>query len=135
MEKTSSPFGDVAKLFEQFKVSGIDMKSIVESRRKDMEALSQASQVALKGVASIAEKQAEFLETVMSDLGSNLKSLSESGASAATLTEVAKRSIEKALAAMRDLAETTGKSQSEAIDKINARAKAALEDIRAQFKK
>ena len=135
MEKTSSPFGDFAKLLEQFKLPGVDMNSIVESRRKDIEALAEAGQVALKGAASIAEKQAAFVQTVVSDVGTNLRRLSESGASSATLTEAAKQSVEKALAALRDLAETTGKSQSAAIDVINARAKASLEEIRAQFKK
>jgi phasin family protein len=110
------------------------MSSIVESRRKDIEALAQANQVALKGVASIADKQAEFLQAVMGDVAAKLKKASESGASSAAAMDLAKQSVDKALAAMRHLAETTTRSQSEAIDLINARAKASLEEIRAQLK-
>ena len=134
MEKTTLPFGDIGKLLEQFKLPGVDMSSIVESRRKDIEALAQANQVALKGVASIADKQAEFVQAVMADVAAKLKSVSEGGASSATAMEVAKQSIDKALAALRNLAETTTQSQSQTIDLINARAKASLEELRAQLK-
>ncbi len=134
MDKTTSPITDIGKMFEQLKFPGVDMSSIVESRRKDIEALVQANQVALKGVASIADKQAEFLQAVMADVGAKLKSASEGGASSATAMDLAKQSVDKALAAMRHLAVTTTKSQSEAIDLINARAKASLEEIRAQLK-
>lgn len=134
MDKTTSPMTDISKMFEQLKLPGVDMSSIVESRRKDIEALAQANQVALKGVASIADKQAEFLQAVMADVAAKLKSASEGGASSATTMDLAKKSVDKALAAMRHLAETTTRSQSEAIDLINARAKASLEEIRAQLK-
>ena len=134
MEKTTSPLADIGKMLEQFKLPGVDMSSIVESRRKDIEALAQANQVALKGVASIADKQAEFLQAVMADVAAKLKSVSEGGASSAMAMDVAKQSVDKALAALRHLAETTTKSQSEAIDLINARAKASLEELRAQLK-
>jgi phasin family protein len=134
MEKTTLPFADVGKLLEQFKLPGVDMASIVESRRKDIEALAQTNQVALKGVATIADKQAEFVQAVMADVAAKLKSVSEGGASSTTAMDVAKESIDKALAALRELAETTTKSQSEAIDLINARAKASLQELRAQLK-
>ncbi len=134
MDKTSSPITDIAKMFEQLKLPGVDMGSIVASRRKDIEALAQANLVALKGVASIADKQAEFLQSVMADVAVKLKSASEGGASSAAAMDLAKQSVDKALAALRHLAETTTKSQSEAIDLINARAKASLAEIRAQLK-
>jgi phasin family protein len=134
MDKTSSPITDIAKMFEQLKLPGVDMGSIVESRRKDIEALAQANLVALKGVVSIADKQAEFLQAVMADVAAKLKAASEGKASSAAAMDLARQSIDKALAAMRHLAETTTKSQSEAIDLINARAKASLEEIRAQLK-
>ena len=134
MDKTTLPFADIGKLLEQYKLPGVDISSIVESRRKDIEALAQANQVALKGVSSIADKQAEFLQAVMADLAAKLKSASEGGASSATAMDVAKQSVGKALAALRHLAETTTKSQAEAIDLINARAKASLEEIRTQLK-
>ena len=93
-------------MFEQLKLPGAQIKApIVESRRKDIEALAQANQVALKGVASIADKQAEFLQTVMADVAAKLKSASEGGASSATAMDLAKQSVDKALAAMRHLAD------------------------------
>jgi len=134
MDKTTLPFADIGKLLEQYKLPGVDISSIVESRRKDIEAIAQANQVALKGLASIADKQAEFVQAVMADVAAKLKSVSEGGASSATAMDVAKQSIDKALAALRHVAETTTQSQSATIDLINARAKASLEELRAQLK-
>ena len=37
-----NPFADLAKMFEQFKVPGVDMTAIVDARRKDVEALTQS---------------------------------------------------------------------------------------------
>ncbi len=101
MDKPTSPITDISKMFEQLKLPGVDMSSIVESRRKDIEALAQANQVALKGVASIADKQAEFLQAVMTDVAAKLKSASEGGASSAAAMDLAKQSVDKALAALR----------------------------------
>ena len=134
MDKTMLPFADIGKMLEQYKLPGVDMSSIVESRRKDIEAIAQANQVALKGVASIAEKQAEFVQAVMADVAAKLKSVSEGGASSGTAMDVAKQSIDKALAALRSVAETTTQSQSATVDLINTRAKASLEELRAQLK-
>lgn len=134
MDKTMLSFADIGKMLEQYKLPGVDMSSIVESRRKDIEAIAQANQVALKGVASIADKQAEFVQAVMADVAAKLKSVAEGGASGATAMDVTKESIDKALAALRHFAETTTQSQSATYDLINARAKASIEELRAQLK-
>ena len=70
MAKTSAaeqanPFGDLTKMLEQFKVPGVDMGAIVESRRKDMDALVAANQATLESMQAMAKKQAEILSQAM----------------------------------------------------------------------
>ena len=37
MAEQTNPFGDLTKMLEQFKVPGVDMSALVESRKKDHE--------------------------------------------------------------------------------------------------
>src|SRR5579863_6317891 len=65
MVEHSNPFTDFAKLIEHLKVPGIDLSAIVESGRKDMEALDDANRAAFQGVQDLALKQKEMLTEAM----------------------------------------------------------------------
>ena len=62
MDKTPMPFMDISKLMEQFKIPGVDLGAVVEARRKDIEALTQANQQAYQGMQALAQRQAEILK-------------------------------------------------------------------------
>ena len=61
MANETNPFGDFTKMIQQFKVPGFDVAPIIESRRKDMEALVQANKAAYEGMQALARKQTEIL--------------------------------------------------------------------------
>ena len=42
MADPTNPLGELTKMFEQFKLPGVDMSTLVEGRRKDVEALVAA---------------------------------------------------------------------------------------------
>ena len=46
MADQPNPFSDFSRLIEQFKIPGVDLSAIVESGRKDMEALAEANKAA-----------------------------------------------------------------------------------------
>ena len=48
-----TPFVDVTKILEQFKLPGVDLNAILEARRKDVEALTQANQIAYENMQEI----------------------------------------------------------------------------------
>lgn len=54
-------FDDLAALAERFKLPGIDVSAIVESQRKDLEALAEANRAAYEGMQALAERRAEML--------------------------------------------------------------------------
>jgi len=134
MDKSELPVVDLNKMMDQLKLPNIDLQAIMEGRRKDLEAIVKANQVALNGIKSVADKQAEMLQTVLGEIGTKLKSMAQDGSPSAKATEMAQQTIEKALGAMRTLAEANGQSQAQVLDVINTRVQQSIEEIRATLK-
>lgn len=135
MDKIEPPIVDLNKIMEQWKLPNVDLQSIMEGRRRDIEAIVKANEVALNGIKSVADKQAEILETVLAELGTKLKSMAQEGSPSAKATEMAQQTVEKALGAMRALAEANGQSQAQVLDVINTRVQRSIEEIRAALKR
>jgi phasin family protein len=135
MDKIEPPIVDLNKIMEQWKLPNVDLQSIMEGRRRDIEAIVKANEVALNGIKSVADKQAEILETVLAELGTKLKSMAQEGSPSAKATEMAQQTVEKALGAMRALAEANGQSQAQVLDVINTRVQQSIDEIRAALKR
>ncbi|MEA2956081.1 MAG: hypothetical protein QOJ58_1581 [Alphaproteobacteria bacterium] len=134
MDKSELPVVDLNKVMDQLKLPNIDLQAIMEGRRKDLEAIVKANEVALNGIKSVADKQAEMLQTVLGEIGTKLKSMAQDGSPSAKATEMAQQTIEKALGAMRTLAEANGQSQAQVLDVINTRVQQSVDEIRATLK-
>jgi phasin family protein len=134
MDKSELPVVDLNKIMDQLKLPNIDLQAIIEGRRKDLEAIVKANEVALNGIKSVADKQAEMLQTVVGEIGTKLKNMAQDGSPSAKATEMAQQTIEKALGAMRTLAEANGQSQAQVLDVINTRVQQSIEEIRATLK-
>lgn len=134
MDKSELPVVDLNKMMDQLKLPNVDLQAIMEGRRKDLEAIVKANEVALNGIKSVADKQAEMLQTVLGEIGTKLKSMAQDGSPSAKATEMAQQTIEKALGAMRTLAEANGQSQAQVLDVINTRVQQSIEEIRATLK-
>ena len=50
------PFVDITKILEQFKLPGIDIQAVLDARRKDVEALTQANQIAYESMQALARR-------------------------------------------------------------------------------
>jgi phasin family protein len=134
MDKSELPVVDLNKMIDQLKLPNIDLQAIMEGRRKDLEAIVKANEVALNGIKSVADKQAEMLQTVLGEIGTKLKSMAQDGSPSAKATEMAQQTIEKALGAMRTLAEANGQSQAQVLDVINTCVQQSIDEIRATLK-
>jgi len=134
MDKSELPVVDLNKIMDQLKLPNIDLLAIMEGRRKDLEAIVKANEVALNGIKSVADKQAEMLQTVLGEIGTKLKSMAQDGNPSAKATEMAQQTIEKALGAMRTLAEANGQSQAQVLDVISTRVQQSIDEIRATLK-
>jgi phasin family protein len=130
--KTTASLAGIAKLLKQFELPGVDIAALIETQRKDIEALVAANRQAYEGMQSLAKRQTEILKETMEVWQTAAKeltgkSLSES---AETRTELAKMALVKALSNMREFAEVATQSQAQVLGVIKKRALENLEDLK-----
>lgn len=123
----ANPFGDFGKMFEQFKVPGVDMSAIAEARRKDIEALVEANKAVYEGMQALASKQAEILKQAMEGIQGAAGSTEMRDP--AKQAELARQAFEKTLADMKELAEIARKSQVDALASITQRATQNMQEV------
>jgi phasin family protein len=126
----SNAFGDLTKMFEQFKLPGVDTAEIEAARRKDVEALVQANQAAYEGMQALAKKQADMLKQAMEDIQAAVKGAAGSVGDPAKQGELARKAYEKVLGDMQDLAGIARKSQSDAMVSITQRGTQHLDEVK-----
>ena len=131
-----NPFADMdfKKMMTDFKVPGVDMDSVLESQRRNIQALTNANQLAAEGVQAVARRQAEIMRETMSEVQKATQDLMSPGATpeqaVTKQTELAKSAFEQAISNMREVAEMMTKSQNEAVDVINRRISENLDEIK-----
>jgi phasin family protein len=126
-------FADVTKMFEQFKLPGVDMKPIIESRRKDIEALVAANKAAAEAMQALAQRQTEMFASAMQGMQESAKKMGSTLGAApdyAKQAEIARTAYEKVLGDMKDLAEMARKSQVDAMAVINERATQSFAEMK-----
>jgi phasin family protein len=132
----SNAFGDLSKMFEQFKLPGVDTAEIEAARRKDVEALVQANQAAYEGMQALAKKQADMLRQAMEDIQAAVKGAA-GGAGVGDpgkQGELARKAYEKVQGDMKDLAEIARKSQADAMARITQRGTEHLDEVKKMLK-
>lgn len=133
MNKPEVPnFMDFGRMLEQLQVPGVDVKSLADAQRKNVEALTQANQQAFAGLQALAARQAELLQAAAAGMQNAMQQMQSGnpGEAAGTQLELARRTFEKALADMRELAEIVSKSQAEAYQTLSKRFQESLEELR-----
>jgi phasin family protein len=127
----NSIFAEYKKVIGQFKLPGIDVGAILESRRKDIEAIAEANTTALAGVQSLAQKQSEILHTTLTELQSLVSRVSKSEAQPATNTgEVVQQALQKALVDMQELADTAYRAQADSVAVVTKRVAEHVEELK-----
>ena len=129
MATDNNPFGDVKKMIEQFKMPGVDMTAIVESRRKDIEALVAANQAAYEAMQALAKKQTEMMTQAMQGIQEAAQGVTKSMGDPAKQTETVKKAFEKTIADMQELADMARRSQAEAMAHLTKRGNEHLQEI------
>lgn len=127
MANNANPFVDMATMIQKFKVPGFDMAPIIESRRKDMEALVEANKSVYEAVQALARRQTEIMTETTQGIQDSAKGLAGGGAPDAALVGNA---YQKAIADMKELAEMVRKSQVDAMAGITARATQSVEEMK-----
>ena len=139
--KTGNPFLDAdfdqvmdfGKLAEQFKFPGVDSNALMETQRRNLEAVTKANQVAFDGVQAVAQRQAEILRQAMDEATKAVQTLSKTDKIEdvwVKQTELVKEAYELALANLRELTELGTKTNTEAADVLSHRVADSLDEIK-----
>ena len=123
----ANPFADFTRMLEQFKLPGVDMSSIIDSRRADIEALVEANKSAYEAMQSLARMQTDMLSEAMQGLQQ------AAGGAGATdpgkQAEAARDVCQKVLANMKDLAEMARRSQADAVASMTSTATKKMQEV------
>jgi phasin family protein len=136
---TKNGFFDVTKAMADFKVPDIDVEAVVAYQRKNIEALTQANQLAVEGVQAVFRRQAEIARTAIEEFSSMFRDFLQPAGSPedkiAKHAEYSKAALEKGLANARELTELATKANTEAFNVINKRVTETLDEVRNYAKK
>ena len=124
---------DLNKMFGDLRVPGVQVDTLLESQRRNFEAVAEANRITIEGVQAIAQRQAEILRESLEESSKLVEKMSGDQTPeqrAARQLEVMKNAMETALANMRELSEMATKSSNDALDTINARVTQSLDELR-----
>ncbi|MDE2230025.1 MAG: TIGR01841 family phasin [Alphaproteobacteria bacterium] len=129
---------DFSKAFAGFTLPGFDVEAALASQRKNIEALTQANQLAVEGVQAVARRHAEIAREAIDEASAVLRDIVQPTAPEeriAKSAELLKQSFERGLANTRELTLMLAKANTEAFDVVAKRVAQGFEEIRDEAKK
>ncbi len=134
-----APLFDVTKVLADFRVPGIDVDAVVASQRKNIEALTQANQLAVEGAQALIRRQVEIARQAMDEFSSAVKEIVQPNGShedrLVKNAEISKLAMEKGLANARELTELVAKANAEAFNVLSKRVSEGFDEVRDYAKK
>jgi phasin family protein len=124
-------FADMGK---QMRMPQIDYEALLESHRKNIDAMQRSAAVLAKGGRAVFAKQQEILSEVMQETRQLIADFKPTGSAqevAAKQAELARRAFEATVKNTKDIAELIRKSSSEAPKIIFERMRESVAEARA----
>lgn len=112
----------------------LSVDELLQTQRKNLEALGQSAKVAAQGAQSVAQKQREVLEAGLHEaatLARGYKPLGKVHENLALQTEFARKVFDIAVKGAQDSASTARQSTTDAVKIIQDRMKESFEELRA----
>ena len=130
---------DFAKALGGLRVPSLDVEALVAAQRKNLEALTQANQLAVEGVQAVTRRQVEIARQAFEEFSSAVRDFTTPAASPedrlAKQAEYSKQALEKGIANARELTEMVTKANTEAFNVINKRFTETFDEVREFAKK
>jgi phasin family protein len=124
---------DVTKLMADFRFRPFDVEALMAAQRRNIEALSQANQLAIEGMQAVARRQIEIARQAIDDMSTLLRDLAQPASAEDRLaknTEYAKQMLEKGATHSREISQLATKAGSEAAEVLRKRACEGLDELR-----
>ena len=122
------PGFDFAKLIESCQISGVDMKSLIDMEKKNIDALIEVNRSAYDRWQNLTVRQTEVFQETMKAIAAEANNETVAG----RRTEIARQGFEKALANMRQLTETATEQQKQTIEILRRRFEDGMAAIRTR---
>lgn len=143
MAQQNNPFeqffkNDFAKNLPGMSSFPFDMKALMDLQRKNFQAGIAAQQVVLESCQAIGQRHAEIMTQLVEDNATIAKEILTEGTpeqKIAKQADMVKKSHEKSVTNLRELADMINKSNIEASDIINKRISASLNEIKSALEK
>jgi phasin family protein len=129
---------DFAKLLENYKNPAFDIKSFLETQRKNVQALTRAQQLAFQSMQDLAQRQGEILSQMVEDNSALARELLAEGTPEEKISrnaEIFKEVYERTVTNLKELSEMVGKANQEAGAVINKRVSATMNEIQDSLEK
>ena len=125
---------DMSKFVGDMRAPTVDLETIVAMQRKNVEALTQANQLAIEGAQAILRYQLEMARRAMEEFSSVFASFLQPNGSmedrVAKQAEFSKSTIEKGLSNAREITDLVTKANTDAFNVLSRRVTETLEEIR-----
>jgi phasin family protein len=125
---------DFTKAFADMRAPGLDMAALVAMQRKNIEALTEANQLALEGAQAVLRAQLELTRRTMEQLGEMMTGLMVPNGSMedrlAKHAEYSKSALDRGMSNARELADLMTKANTDAFNVLTRRVSETLEELR-----
>lgn len=144
MAQNNNPFAeffsnnDFAKTFEQYQNLPFDINSMLDTQRKNIQALTEAQHLAVENLQAIVQRQTEILSQLVEDNSNIAKEFMGEGTPEEKISKNAdllKKVYERTVKNMEELSDIISKSNSEASDIINKRVSASINELKNSLEK
>jgi len=125
---------DVTKMFADFRFKPFDVEAVWAAGRRNIEALSQANQLAVEGAQAVVKRQIEMTQQSFDELSTLMREMVQPCSTEdriAKQTDYAKKVMDKGLAHGREIAMMAAKTGTEATEVLQKRAAEGLDEMRA----
>ena len=128
---------DMTKMITDFRFRPFDVEAMMACQRRNIEAFSQANQLAVEGAQAVARRQIEMARQAFEDVSFLFRELAQPASAEdriAKNTEYAKQMLEKSVTHGREITELAAKAGTEAADVLRKRASETLDEFREMAK-
>ena len=130
-EADMSKLCDMSKMSEMFRMPPMDMGSLYEIQRRNVETCTIVTQAAYDHMQSLWHRQSEGWRQMMEECSRSMSSLSSAGSPEEKVmrsAEVSKAALEKCLASLRDIAETMARCNTQTMETVSSRVNKGMDE-------
>lgn len=128
---------DLQATLDKLKLPGVNTQALIDSGRKDIEALLAANERVFTGLEAISHKQADLLSDIMKEWQASAKDAIAKGNTSEKINQAAshaQRAFTHALANMKEMADIAAKSHEDVLSILNQRYQEGIEQFRSSIK-